>query len=645
MVSQGMLVKQFSLATIVLLLFLAAATARQRPVWTQRCGDVDVPFPFEMDNKTCLDDKFLITCNTSLNRTKAFLGKFIAKDCYNQSGNQTVRNRPSIAFPKNTISSTKNKFFAIGCDTYALVRAVEGEEGYGCISFCGNKTTSFVSESCSGCGYAFVADETKFKLKFPANTSFKELESIEELPMVINWAIGNESVRCDDAKKRDKYACKNNSECVDVDDGSGGYRCRCLDGFKGNPYYQDGCGDIDECNSTTSNPCGKNTICKNSPGKFTCNCLKGFSKVNETHCSKVISSRRTIVILCVSLCVKHSISGCYFTNMLGNEKKKDELKRATNNYHENRIVGQGGYGIVYKGILPTNKVVAIKKSKFGAQKVNEQFINEVVLLLQINHRNVVKLLGCCLETEVPLLVYEFISNGTLSEHIHNKDDQGRSPLSWEMRLKIANETAGALAYLHSATSTPIIHRDVKTGNILLDEKFTAKISDFGASRLMPPDQNKLSTAVQGTFGYLDPEYMQSSQLTEKSDVYSFGVVLAELLTGKKVLSFERPEEERNLAMLFVSAMKDNRLLQIIDDDLVFEGNVETLKCVANLTERCLRVKSEERPTMKGVEMELEGLLRTMQMHQSDNVLDLCVEKAASDPSDIDVSSGSISQGR
>ncbi|KAF3450277.1 hypothetical protein FNV43_RR06357 [Rhamnella rubrinervis] len=734
MVSQGMLVKQFSLATIVLLLFLAAATARQRPVWTQRCGDVDVPFPFEMDNKTCLDDKFLITCNTSLNRTKAFLGKgnvevtnislddgelsvmqFIAKDCYNQSGNQTVRNRPSIAFPKNTISSTKNKFFAIGCDTYALVRAVEGEEGYGCISFCGNKTTSFVSESCSGCGcckttiakgrknlsvvvgsfdnyseilesnpcrYAFVADETKFKLKFPANTSFKELESIEELPMVINWAIGNESVRCDDAKKRDKYACKNNSECVDVDDGSGGYRCRCLDGFKGNPYYQDGCGDIDECNSTTSNPCGKNTICKNSPGKFTCNCLKGFSKVNETHCSKVISSRRTIVILCVSLCVKHSISGCYFTNMLGNEKKKavcikllicfsliywgmkkrkaiklklkfferngglmlqqqlsstasleatqifsaDELKRATNNYHENRIVGQGGYGIVYKGILPTNKVVAIKKSKFGAQKVNEQFINEVVLLLQINHRNVVKLLGCCLETEVPLLVYEFISNGTLSEHIHNKDDQGRSPLSWEMRLKIANETAGALAYLHSATSTPIIHRDVKTGNILLDEKFTAKISDFGASRLMPPDQNKLSTAVQGTFGYLDPEYMQSSQLTEKSDVYSFGVVLAELLTGKKVLSFERPEEERNLAMLFVSAMKDNRLLQIIDNDLVFEGNVETLKCVANLTERCLPVKSEERPTMKGVEMELEGLLRTMQMHQSDNVLDLCVEK-------------------
>ncbi|KAF3450265.1 hypothetical protein FNV43_RR06345 [Rhamnella rubrinervis] len=630
MFSQGMLLKQFSLGTVVILPVLAAATARQQSDSTQRCGDVDVPFPFGMDNKTYLDETFLITCNESSNPPRAFLREnnievknisvddgelsvipFIAKDCYNQSGNLIPSTEDFIGFSKNTISSTKNKFFVIGCDTYALVRAEEGEEGYGCISFCDNKTTSFVSESCSGsgcckttianrrknfsivvgsfsnhseilesnpCSYAFVADETKFKLKFPANTSFKELESIEELPMVINWAIGNESVRCDDAKKRDKYACKNNSKCVDVHDGSGGYRCQCLDGFEGNPYYQDGCRDIDECNSTTSNPCGKNAICKNSPGKFTCNCLKGFSKVNETDCSKVISSRRTIIFVCVSLAVCIKLLICFSLIYWGMKKRKaiklklkffeqngglmlqqqlssttsleatqifssHELKRATNNYHESRVVGQGGYGIVYKGILPTNKEVAIKKSKFSAQKVNEQFINEVVLLLQINHRNVVKLLGCCLETEVPLLVYEFISNGTLSEHIHNKDDQGRSPLSWEMRLKIANETAGALAYLHSATSTPIIHRDVKTGNILLDEKFTAKISDFGASRLMTPDQNKLSTVVQGTFGYLDPEYMQSSQLTEKSDVYSFGVVLAELLTGKKVLSLRDPRKK------------------------------------------------------------------------------------------------------
>ncbi|KAF3450261.1 hypothetical protein FNV43_RR06341 [Rhamnella rubrinervis] len=149
------------------------------------------------------------------------------------------------------------------------------------------------------------------------------------------------------------------------------------------------------------------------------------------------------------------------------------LKKATNNYHESRVLGQGGYGIVYKGILPTNnKVVAIKKSKLGAQRINEQFINEVVMLLQINHSNV-KLLDCCLQTEGPLLLYEFISNGTLFENIHKKG-QGYSPLSWQLRLKIATDTASALAYLHSATSTPIIHRDVKTGNILLVESSQQK---------------------------------------------------------------------------------------------------------------------------------------------------------------------------
>jgi len=289
----------------------------------------------------------------------------------------------------------------------------------------------------------------------------------------------------------------------------------------------------------------------------------------------------------------------------------EDLEKATNNYDQSRVLGQGGYGTVYKGVLPNNKVVAIKKSKICDQSQVEQFINEVIVLTQINHRNVVKLLGCCLETEVPLLVYEFITNGTLFDHIHDKSLS--SSLSWERRLKIAAEIAGALAYLHSATSMPVIHRDVKTTNILLDDNYTAKVSDFGASKLVPLDFTQLTTLVQGTFGYLDPEYFHTSQLTEKSDVYSFGVVVAELLTGERALSFDRLESDRNLAMYFLSTIKEDRLLQILEDDIINEANTEQLKEVVNLAKRCLRVRGEDRPTMKEAAMELERL-RIMEKH-------------------------------
>ena len=288
-----------------------------------------------------------------------------------------------------------------------------------------------------------------------------------------------------------------------------------------------------------------------------------------------------------------------------------ELEKATNKYDESNIVGRGGYGTVYKGTLTNGRIVAVKKSKMIDKSQIEQFINEVLVLSQINHRNVVKLLGCCLETEVPLLVYELITNGTLFNYIHG--ERKASTISWEVRLRIATETAGVLSYLHSATSTPIIHRDVKSTNILLDDNYTAKVSDFGASRLVPLDQAQLSTLVQGTLGYLDPEYLLTSQLTEKSDVYSFGVVFVELLTGEKALSFDRSEEERSLAMYFLSSWKDDNLFQVLDKHIVNEGNIEQLREAANLAKRCLRLKGDERPTMKEVSMELERI-KMMEKH-------------------------------
>ncbi|PNX67073.1 wall-associated receptor kinase 2-like protein, partial [Trifolium pratense] len=209
------------------------------------------------------------------------------------------------------------------------------------------------------------------------------------------------------------------------------------------------------------------------------------------------------------------------------------------------------------------------------------------------------------ETEVPLLVYEFIPNGTVHKHLHDKNQSIK--LTWKTRLRIAKETAGVLAYLHSAASTPIIHRDVKSTNILLDSNLTAKVSDFGASRIVPLDHSQINTLVQGTLGYLDPEYLLTSQLTEKSDVYSFGVVLAELLTGMKALSSDRLEVDRNLAAYFGSSMKAGRLLHILDKSIDM-ANIEQLEEVAQIAERCLRVKGEDRPTMKEVAMELEGIL-------------------------------------
>lgn len=311
---------------------------------------------------------------------------------------------------------------------------------------------------------------------------------------------------------------------------------------------------------------------------------------------------------------------------------------ATNNYNESRILGQGGNGTVYKGIFSNDKtetVIAVKKSKIVDETQIEQFINEVVILTQINHIHVVRLLGCCLETEVPLLVYEFISNGTLHQHLHNKPlGAACSKISWQNRLRIAIETAEALAYLHSATSTRIIHRDVKSANILLDDNYSAKVADFGASRLIPLNQTQISTLVQGTLGYLDPEYFQTSQLTGKSDVYSFGVILVELLTGERPLSFERSEERRNLATHFILTMRDDALLQIIEERLVDEGNKEQLFAVAELALTCLHLKGEQRPTMREGVAELESIRRLSEQHPWVEENNQEAERLLEEPSDL-----------
>ncbi|XP_022741683.1 wall-associated receptor kinase-like 14 [Durio zibethinus] len=430
--------------------------------------------------------------------------------------------------------------------------------------------------------------------------------------------------------------CDKNADCKDVKKGNRtvGFRCLCQEGFEGDGFIKGGgCRRVSKCNPSKymSGKCGGTTRVAVLVGGLMAGALVMggvallccYVRRRSNSINKQMSAKRLL------------------WEAAGNSSVPfyayREIERATNGFSEKQRLGTGAYGTVYSGKLHNDDWVAIKRFRYRDPGSIDQVMNEIKLLSSVSHPNLVRLLGCCIEEGEPILVYEYMPNGTLSQHLQRERGEG---LPWTVRVTIAAETAKAVAYLHSVTP-PIFHRDIKSSNILLDYNYRSKVADFGLSRLGMSESSHISTAPQGTPGYLDPQYHQYFHLSDKSDVYSFGVVLVEIITALKVVDFSRPHSEVNLAALANDRIGRGCVDEIIDPYLDPHRDAWTLSSIHNVAElafRCLAFHGDMRPTMTEVAQELEHI------RLSAWVPGMCIESpsASSCPSSDDESEKSSS---
>ncbi|XVF29351.1 hypothetical protein REPUB_Repub15cG0113200 [Reevesia pubescens] len=287
----------------------------------------------------------------------------------------------------------------------------------------------------------------------------------------------------------------------------------------------------------------------------------------------------------------------------------EELERATSGFKEESVVGKGSFSCVYKGVLKDGTVVAVKKAIMSSdkQKDSKEFHTELDLLSRLNHAHLLNLLGYCEEGGERLLVYEFMAHGSLHQHLHGKNKALKEQLDWVRRVTIAVQAARGIEYLHGYACPPVIHRDIKSSNILIDEEHNARVADFGLSLLGPADSScPLAELPAGTLGYLDPEYYRLHYLTTKSDVYSFGVLLLEILSGRKAIDMHY--EEGNIVEWAVPLIKSGDISAILDPVLKPPADLEALKRIANVACKCVRMRGKDRPSMDKVTTALERAL-------------------------------------
>ncbi|KAL6867197.1 hypothetical protein ACP4OV_015221 [Aristida adscensionis] len=571
-------------------------------------------------------------------------------------------------------SSTGNMFTVVGCRTLAYIGDQDDVGKYmsGCVAMCrrsGAVMAHTNGDPCSGigccqtaipkelkyykvwfdprfntteiynmsyCSYAALVEASSFNFspKYAISSAFFN-DYNGQPPVLVDWALGGNDT-CEEAQKKNETFCiSSNSECINSSNGPG-YICNCAKGFEGNPYVVGGCQDINECEHHDEYPC--RGVCENRQGWYECKCPSGShsSDPYKDTCNPnfplgaqvaigALGGLFIIVVLVSILLVRKARSEMYecfkrnggqILEEVGNIKlfRKEELRPILK---ETNLIGQGGFGQVYKGHIGNiSEPVAVKKPKITAVKMTKniaiteskkdgsseknQFANEVIIQSRISHPNIVKLIGCCLEVEMPILVYEFVTQGSLDDILHGSS---RRALDLYQRLNIAMQSAEGLAYMHSK-ETPVLHGDVKPSNILLHDDFVPKISDFGISRLIKVD--KLYTMhVIGDLRYVDPVYLKTGLLTSKSDVYSFGIVLLEIITRKKA-----SDSDNNKLFIgnFDAYTKENRVIELVDPEIGITENIKLLQSLSEKILECLDLNVEQRPEMSSLAKFLRDML-------------------------------------